>query len=277
MEIKQNPFSVYDFLGYLTPGIIFIQCSSYYMSHIFKDNQNITAILNYTTPDSAKQYLPFVLASYVMGHILSLVSSWVIELYLIKRHGHASKYLLGQEIKGYFNSFDNNNFKKIRGLIFIVILFPISILDKILGDHLRMKFLYAKELDGLLQNIIIKKIEHVIKTHGKPDQEIEYNPDNQNYFAYIYHYTLENTNHHIQKFQNYVTLYGLLRNLTLIALLFFWLSAATFISDITNINLLYFTTFTGLLAFTLFVGYSKFMRRYTVEVLMAFATSYKTD
>lgn len=275
MEVKQNPFSVYDFLGYLTPGIIFIHCTSYFLSHIFHENKSIDIIINYTKLNSAQQYLIFILASYVTGLLLSLVSSWIIELYLIKRHGHTSKYLLGDDIENYSESFKGSRFKKIRGILFILLLLPIWVLDIILGDYAKMKFLYVKELDSLLQNIIRKKIEHLINNHGQPDQALEPDSSNQDYFRYVYHYTLENTKNHSQKFQNYVTLYGLLRNLTLISLIFFWLSTISFLYDTTNTNILYFTIFIGLITFTFFVGYSKFMRRYAVEVLMAFATSYK--
>ena len=50
MDIKQNPFSLYDFLGYFTPGAIFLYGAFAVVGHVMPDKtptSYITEILSF--------------------------------------------------------------------------------------------------------------------------------------------------------------------------------------------------------------------------------------
>lgn len=274
---NQNPFSVYDFLGYFTPGATFLYCSLALYAHIAPEQINLFNSISITNDSTAEKYLFFVITSYLIGHILSLLSSWTIEQYLIKAYGHTSKYLLKEKTQNYFHSFEKSAGKWIRGILLLAILLPICLLDYLVGRKLEFRILYAKSLDKLLAHIIKLKIKHLLNNHGHlkfDSNEIRFKSADNDYFKYIYHYTLENTHQHPSKFQNYVTLYGLLRNITFVTLAFFWITLIAYTQNHENWNLLYLSLSIGALSFIFFIGYSKYMRRYAVEVLMAFSTTY---
>ena len=95
MEINQNPFSLYDFLGYLIPGIFCLLGGIYiyspdllWMNIIINDGYNLV------------MYIVTVIICYCLGHILSYLSSITVEKYSIWTLGYPSRYLLNHEIPG---------------------------------------------------------------------------------------------------------------------------------------------------------------------------------
>ncbi|HGP2222280.1 TPA: hypothetical protein ACLGQJ_004575, partial [Salmonella enterica] len=80
---------------------------------------------------------------------------------------------------------------------------------------------------------------------------------------------------HQTKIQNYVALYGFCRNICLVFIISFWISVPTFIYRFfTESNFIYSLlsmTLSFLFTYVFYVGFVKFYRRYTLEVLMAFA------
>ena len=92
MDVKQNPFSIYDFLGYLIPGAVFLYGTLFIFEHISPLNDGAfgfnAANLSFEKPET---YVPFVLLAYVVGHFLSFLSSITVERYSIWAHGYPSK------------------------------------------------------------------------------------------------------------------------------------------------------------------------------------------
>ena len=83
MKVK-NPFSLYDFLGYIIPGalalfIIFSICKVDEQSGTTLPfdyiNQFMAFLRDKTKIDLSKVVVPFVIVSYVLGHLFSYLSS----------------------------------------------------------------------------------------------------------------------------------------------------------------------------------------------------------
>ena len=267
MELKQNPFSLYDFLGYFTPGAIFF----YGCMAIFAHTQPNTKVLDFITFDRNEIYIPFVLLSYTAGHLLSFISSIFVEKYSEWTIGYPSKYLLGFKAEGYFSG---NIFVR---LLVALLLAPISIFELLLNVTIKYRNTYAKPLDVLLQNIIRSKGNALIKDHSGQNEPPEgYSAATANFFLFFYHYVVENSPNHFAKMQNYVALYGFLRTLTFISVLFFWSLIFHVVDGYFSIKLgglLLLVSST--LSMVFYLAFVKFHRRFSLEVLMALTAIYE--
>lgn len=274
MDIKPNPFSLYDFLGYLIPGAIFIYGFLLVLNHVYLATISLSSIATQLHFEKEEIYIIFILVAYVWGHILSFLSSITIERYSIWAHGYPSKYLLGVKKSDYFPKGD-----KLRCVIRFIVglgLFPIVIMDWILGAKAGMRDLYAKPLDELLINLLRNKIDLLMASHAEvvPDVKEHGGASETDFFRYAYHYAVENAPNHLAKMQNYVALYGFLRTLTLIAVLTFWdlfwhATSAAIPLSISLWLMLVATIFTYLL----FMAFVKFYRRFSLEALMAMSVT----
>lgn len=277
MELKQNPFSFYDFLGYLTPGSIFLYGSIAGYAHINSDQSPYDFIVKNLSFEKAEIYIPFVFIAYIVGHILSFLSSVLVERYSIWSDGYPSKYLLGISPEGYFKVGSHKLLRiPIRAIVGLLLL-PISLFDLIIGHGAKFRELYAKPLDRLLKSIIWKKLIALMIEHGGlkvPPKDVT--PSNSDFFRYAYHYVVENAPNHLPKMQNYVALYGFLRTLTLLSVILFW----GIVWHICNGQFLPFqailwTVFSSLISYILYMSFVKFYRRFSLEALMALAATYK--
>ncbi|EFB7591541.1 hypothetical protein E4J78_20195, partial [Escherichia coli] len=83
------------------------------------------------------------------------------------------------------------------------------------------------------------------------------------------------------KIQNYVALYGFCRNICLVFVITFWISFLTLIYRAIEGGAVSYISISTLLSFffvyVFYVGFVKFYRRYTLEVLMAFAVLQSKD
>lgn len=269
MEAKQNPFSLYDFLGYFTPGAILLYSSLFLAKAIWPDTPTFHEAAAHIGLDEAEAYLPFVLIAYTVGHLLSFVSSISIERYSLWAMGYPSKYLLGVKNKGYFHSEKSFVLRIIvRAVVFLLIL-PISALDLLLGKILGMRDLYAKPLDQLLITVIRKKVDDLLMTEGGIADLTAYGKAGDlDFFRFAYHYSVENAQHHLPKMQNYVALFGFLRNISLISVLAFWLALYGVSKGFVPWQVLPPLAIASYLYFMAFV---KFYRRFCLEALMATA------
>lgn len=270
MERFQNPFSLYDFLGYLIPGATMLYGVLILGVEDFKEIGNILYEYNL---DGYEDIFLIIVASYITGHIVNFLSSIIIEKYSIWTLGYPSKYLLRTPSKGYFESafykgVSSNEYsvRMIARTVLSLIMLPITLLDQIFGKMFYGRLFYARELDEYTSKVIINRIESGIDwVPGL--KEIEGDINDQDFFRIIYHYCLENVSSHQSKFQNYVALYGFLRALSVIYLILFWVVL------LTTSNLLFVTLIVlGSLSFICYMGYCKFSRRFTLEVLMAYTT-----
>ena len=276
MELKQNPFSLYDFLGYLTPGAIFLYCALLALGHLETRSFSLSYVNTYLSFDKAETYIPFILAAYILGHFLSFLSSITIERFSIWAHGYPSKYLLGIPHDGYFSVSEQKFLRiAIRILVFVV-LAPISILDLLFGKAIGMRELYAKKLDSLLIEVLRKGIEALIYCHAGMESKQKYGPARDlDFFRYAYHFAVENAPGHATKMQNYVALYGFLRTLTLIVLIAFWVIAWHVFSGSFGVVTAVWTVIgISIVAYLMFMSFVKFYRRFSLEALMAMAVTY---
>ena len=268
MDPKQNPFSIYDFLGYFIPGA----CLLYIIIYMNLDNSLLDLLLKENYNLSNLNYLPFIITSYISGHFLSYMSSITIEKYSIWSSGYPSKYLL--RIPGPKSYFLKNRFySNCKRLFTALIIFPITAHDLVFGKLLNLDFLKSRCLDQTIVDLIL---ENAKKAYEKIDcnrKGGEINANDEDFFTMLYHYVLERNKNHSMKIQNYVALYGFLRCITLIFVISFWLSVFNFFNlyeDTTKYILL--LSLTSFLSFIFYMAFKKFYRRYSLETLMALAT-----
>ncbi len=278
MESKQNPFSLYDFLGYFTPGAIFLYGCILVYAHLESGAGTLNIILEKLSFDKPQIYIPFSLTAYIIGHILSFLSSVTVEKYSIWSVGYPSKYLLKLPFKGYFDV--GTEHPRLRGFLrclVALILAPITLWDSVIGARFGFRDLYAKPLDEFLREIITFKIIKLASEHGRLKRPpAKGDSTTHDFFRYAYHYAVEHSDNHLPKMQNYVALYGFLRTLTLLSIILFWgfllhiyLGIFSYMQAILGIVLL------SLLSYVLYMAFVKFYRRFSLEALMAMAVTFE--
>jgi len=268
VELKQNPFSLYDFLGYFTPGAIFIYGSMAIYAHLMG-----ISIENVISFEKRQLYVPFVLIAYTAGQLLSFISSIFIEKYSVWVAGYPSKYLLGFPQKSYFSA---NRFVRLVVALFLA---PVSITEFLLKVTLNYRDTYTQPLDNLLVIIIKAKMKSLFASKsGLVRMPTDTHAGNSDFFRFAYHYAVETAPNHYPKMQNYVAIYGFLRTMTLISVLFFWgLVLHLFINGLSCLQAAYVLTGVALLSFTFYMAFVKFWRRFTLEALMAIATTFESE
>lgn len=268
--IQQNPFSIYDFLGYLIPGslllffILFFQSvnssniDKISLSYILKPNYNF----------GAEGTTIFIILSYAVGHFLNFISSLLIERFSNWKYSYPSKYLLGFTVEHSFWMPRSEFMRNAWRLFVAFLILPVTICDYIFGDLLKFKFFYTRGLDPLLQEIVRDKGLNLINMlHNKKETIAIADFDFHRIFA---HYTFENSKMHQGKLTNYVVLYGFLRSLTLITTILFWYTVFYFFNEELSLPW-WITVGLCLISYVYFMAFMKFYRRYTLEALMIIA------
>ncbi|MDD3313678.1 hypothetical protein [Pseudodesulfovibrio sp.] len=273
--MEQNPFSLYDFLGYFAPGAIF---SLGVLLVFSKCGLNPVDLQDESSTYQWLIAIVFILFSYVFGFALSIISGELVEKYLIWRSGYPSKVRYAVPQKTFIEClFDDGYRGHFYLFFFLVFLFPVLILDLLFGKCLGLEKKYFKRYRYPDELSILKR--HTYKVLGllteNPESLVN---SNANFFKYLYHYTYENESAHSRKMQNYVALYGFSRTMTLIFSLFFLVNLGSVGLRLSGYTCISFHPFdhdvlfllsSALLAYTFFVGFAKYYRRYTDEVLMA--------
>lgn len=271
--MKQNPFSLYDFLGYFIPGASLIYLV--YIIGLFKSNEclDLNLILNSLPTINASGTLLFLIISYILGHLISYISSISIEIYSNWKYGYPSRYLLSFPATSYWKG--AKSFHSIFWRIFLlIILLPTAIPDSILGSIFGFKVFYHKKLDSVLEKLIINKANALMTKLGmtKENGFEEGSGNNSDFFRIIMHYTYENSKTHQSKLSNYVALYGFLRTFTLIFNCLFWyIILHTFFFEHFNVKINILLICISLISYLFFMAFMKFYRRYTLEGLMILA------
>lgn len=284
----KNPFSVFDFFGYVIPGAFALIAVFYFIK---------MEPLNFTDPMSlgeviatVKRWLMasesivscsvFLILSYIVGHLVAYISSITIERFLIWWYGYPSEFLLTEEGRWWHVCHDarsmlNNkkhhyirDFLRTYSLRIVVslLLFPIlipTLLMKILGGD---GFL-VKTLDAYLKDIILCKRKALARHLHLPDSA---HYDKVDYHRVIYHYVYEKAGSHRQKMDNYVALYDFLRSLTLIFVgIFMYVMTSVGCGDC-QVGPYYWWSLLGLMVVTylFYMGFFKFYRRFTLEAFM---------
>lgn len=312
MEVpKQHPFSLYDFIGYFIPGSVFL-----FLLILFdtgKDGfcaicnfvENLSIACNNSFLHSISTFIFFFAISYVGGHLISILSNFVIE----------KSYICSYHNYFYYVILDSENKLKIKregSFLFDILLFYIYFYEwlLIILQKLDVK-IWDKEVRERMRNNILSEFRHI----KSPDQKIqkilkssllavlnkkiiceEKDSENKeelfvldrgkktNFFELFYHYVIEYGSNHLYKVQNYVALYGFMRNMSMVFCILFWFTLfAVFLNAIGIIDLtwprlnwllLFVYSFSGFL--TMF-GLHKYKKRYSLEVLMATAVLSKKN
>lgn len=278
MDVKQNPFSVYDFLGYLTPGAIFLYGVIAVTAHISPEREPVEYIITiFSFKNRPEIYIPFILIAYTTGHVLSFLSSIIIERFSVWKHGYPSQYLLDLRVSGFFDIDDKTLIIRRRTLrcLTSVFLIPILFLDLVLGKYLGFRDLYVKKLDSLLIEVLKGKLFVLLELYSGKSSEVNYERFlNEDSVRYCSHFALEYAPNHRIKMHNYVALYGFLRTLTLISVVLFWWIVWHSCIGTFSIELsLCFITITSLVSYVLYMAFMKFYRRFSLEVMMAVAVT----
>jgi len=272
--MNQNPFSIYDFLGYLIPGGLFLYLL--YFCGITLDWDVIIQLKKTAIEQepslSLLGYSSIVILAYVIGHAIAICSAFLVEKYMNDTLQYPSIYLFWEL---------NNNFKDevkkgwgrtFKYLIIKVILWPVWVFDIITFNKLYSRELtkeLAKPLWSMLtksyQNIFAVDLNHLTNKYALQGD----------LFRLAYHYSYEYSSNHQPKIQNYVALYGFCRNVCLVFLIFLWVSLSTLFINLWSGNIAGFTVISTLvmllMTYVFYCGFVKFYRRFTLEVFMAFS------
>lgn len=270
--MKQHPFSLYDFLGYFTPGAILLYLIFIIYESKHLETVTVVGILDKLPTLKVESVILGLIISYSLGHLLSFFSSITVEKYENWRYGFPSRYLLKKSVSRF-----RDHLKSFHGffwgVVIIIILLPTTIFDIILGKWFGFKNFYVRPLDSRLSAIIEFKIKQLMnklginKKNGFKEKEGEIK--DFDFFRIVQHYTYDHSKCHQSKFSNYVALYGFLRNMTLILNILSWYFMVHFI--ILNDFKLYsciVLLITSIISYTFFMAYMKFYRRYTLEGFM---------
>lgn len=277
--MNQNPFSIYDFLGYLIPGGLFLYLL--YFCGITLDWDVIiqlkkTAIAQESSL-SLLGYSSIVILAYIIGHAIAICSAFLVEKYMNDTLQYPSIYLFWELNNDFKDEVKKDYGRTIKYLIIKTILLPVFILDRITFYKLYSREL-TKELASPLWSMLeksYKKIFSVDLSQLKNGYALQ-----GDLFRLAYHYSYEHSSNHQPKIQNYVALYGFCRNVCLVFLLFFWVAFVrlvinTLTDEMFGFNILS-TLSMLLMTYVFYCGFVKFYRRFTLEVFMAFSVL-KTD
>ncbi|MXG71443.1 hypothetical protein GRW77_08935 [Escherichia coli] len=272
--MNQNPFSIYDFLGYLIPGGLFLYLL--YFCGITLDWDVIiqlkkTAIAQESSL-SLLGYSSIVILAYIIGHAIAICSAFLVEKYMNDTLQYPSIYLFWELNNDFEDEVKEGRGRKIKYFIIKTILCPIWLLDKITSNKL-----YSRELTNELATPLWEKLTDSYQKIFS----VDLNKLKTSYalqgdlFRLAYHYSYEHSSNHQPKIQNYVALYGFCRNVCLVFLVFFWIALSTLIINSMAGNTSHFnvtaTLVMLLMTYIFYCGFVKFYRRFSLEVFMAFS------
>jgi hypothetical protein len=314
--MDKNPFSLYDFLGYLFPGaillilIIFIkpiffqEAKCIDMSDFFSYNKFKICAYNYDkirddikpntitlknkreieenpnekfSIDEWTLLILFILFSYILGHLVSYLSSQTVEFLSNKAYGYPSKFLLSREYPHVYKNYTAKDYKS-QGLyksgsvfwrIIVVVMFhPLSIFIFLFGKIFNINAYIARPLDDYLIICIESKIYSLPKKLKVQNPPINLDFD---FHRIVMHYVYQHISGCQRKIDNYVSLYGFLRCITFIGCVYvdvivILCFCGKVVLDVSGY--IEFAVFV-LLIDSFYMAYLKFYRRFTLENYMA--------
>ncbi len=276
MQSRQNPFSLYDFLGYFIPGAITLYLLIFAYFHSESQCFNRESLENAINFFEKDIYIPFIIISYILGHLLSFVSSITIEKYANWMSGYPSKYLLGQPSECIFKPKLATIRRLIARIFVCLLIFPVFFFDVILGYVMNLRDLYIKEVSDVSKQTIKEAIFALYNLPEEIDREQWLNENS--FFRYCYHFALENSKTHGPKFQNYVALFGFTRTVTLIFVLFFWIFVWHAMEGRFSMEVsVWLIVSSGITAYIFYIAFNKFYRRFSLETLMALSAVLNSD
>lgn len=289
----KNPFSIYDFLGYLFPGIVaiftvFILRQSMLMEdYDFFACLHVHEIINLMQREvklnSLEASVSIVVLAYIVGHMVAYASSLTIEFFAIKTLGYPSSYLLNKEGKSFWDKYflvdDNKNVRIGYRIITMIFLWPIALFCFVMSENGLRGYLQAS-LPSYIITAVKAKTFALYQKLGLEHRSVN---DEIDFHRVIMHYVYLNMENAQRKADNYVALYGFLRAICFVTTLFY---------DVITVNAIYtlrylidgsvkcsFSWFIFMLIICgfiicnlLYLGFVKFYRRFTLENFMALIT-----
>lgn len=289
MDNKGLNFSAYDFLGYLIPGALFVLLADFLMSYQAAGFSISYAdcLLRYSNKEIGL-VLPFIIISYVCGHLLSFASAASVERYAVWVYGHPSKYLLNLKVTGFWSVGGANRPASIalRCMMWFF-LFPVSFSEFLFGFCFKLRGNYVAPLDKLLIEVIRININKLVRKCGVENPSSYGEASEHDFSKLAMHYATEFAPNHIYTLRNYVALYGFLRTVCLVFIILFWLVVSKYLfmewqwKSIYGFliphgqwkGLLTIIITTGLFCFISFLAFMKFFQRYHEESLFAIAVA----
>ena len=276
----KNPFSFYDFLGYLFPGLVCVIFLKVICS--IEGPITIETLLDQGlfTSFSWQDSIQYTVLAYVVGHFVSYFSSLTVEPYLIWSYGYPSVFLLKEN---YDKNFFDINIKVGKvgtycwKLLVCIIIFPICFASLFFGRLLHFRFYVLKPLDAYLRNCINKKISSLLSELQLPSSQ-----EGDDVHRILMHYNYEHYENHVHKYDNYVALYGFLRSLSFLCssififLFFMEIKTIDFNSTI-DWKAIMILTIMFCTTYLYYLGFIKFYRRYTLENFMSIVVDEKFD
>jgi hypothetical protein len=276
MKPIQNPFSLYDFLGYLIPGLLLIlgvlflsDVGSVVVDPIGTINTALSSI-------SIELSLVALVVCYFLGQIISYISSMTVEKYSNWTIGYPSKYLLRIETSSFWELQTKGWTRVVDILIRLILcglMLPMVLLDLLVGNVFKFRRTLAKPLDKQLVTVIVEKAFALVKACFT--STYEHNKDDD-FFRIYYHYALEKCPNHYAKFQNYVALYGFTRTMTIVTVILFWFNLFQAVSCRVDPSICMWTlAILAGLSYLMYASFNKFYRKFSLEVLMAISANYE--
>lgn len=289
----KNPFSIFDFLGYVFPGAFALMAIYYFVKmdplNFINPMQLADVItevkgwLNVSEPIVSCSV--FLILSYVVGHLVAYVSSITVERFVIWWYGFPSEFLITDEGKYWHFLHDGiimwkskiHHYKKaifrtyLLRLVVSLLLLPIlvpTLFLKIFGGDVFL----IKGLDAYLRDIILSKRKALFCTLSLPTPS---HYERVDFHRVIYHYVYENSGNHRQKMDNYVALYDFLRSMTLIFVGIFMYVLGYGVWGDSKLGMYYYLSLFGLLivTFLFYMSFFKFYRRFTLEAFMCLVST----
>ena len=306
--MEQNPFSLYDFMGYLFPGCLVLIIFSYFQIledfniHEILNFENVEKLITYCDNLKTPSCLIIIVVGYTIGHIIAYLSSIFVEtIFTIRVFGYPSSYLLGTiphtskpssniyRLGNFFNLFISLKkvlrkyitYSSIIGIFTKLILLPISatlyICDKIKMNGLKQ--FIVRPLDKYLQNTLKEKQYRLADKLKISHPDVNFECD---YHRILMHYVYINIPRSRAKTNKYLALYGFLRSLTLIAcvtfdIIFFVYVKSIDLSASIDIKIISCCAFLFIVAFFLYLAFLKFYRRFTLENMMCMLVGMHED
>lgn len=294
MFSNKSYFSVYDFMGYLVPGLLCFLGINFALSD---PKEILSFIEKFSKPEiDLNTSVVSVVLLYLTGHILSFLSSITVEKYSRWTLDFPSKYLFRKNKSSFIKSvFDllredkNKNVRcciirfisriLIRGVVTLFLL-PLVGWDFLFRHIFQLKEQYARPFgDGCLPLIENGTNDFFKSISNKTGENLKNNGDyiDADYFRIISHYVKENAPNHSGSINNYVTLYGFSRTTTLILVISTWVSLCHCFMNGLFCDYFYIPIFLSAFSFLMYMEFNKFYRKYSVEVFLALCTVYKKD
>lgn len=297
-KVITKPLSSYDIVGFLIPGIfawvlIFIAASQLGLinANLFC-SEPFRSFLE-AKPGSIGQILAtvivasfIILISYITGHLIGILSAQCIEktlFLLITKHKYPCSYLISKkesESTLCEKCINKSEFPWNRRWFFFISEYLIRLIAKVLVQP-SLKDKDTNQLDCIDQVCRIGPLELSDKLLKKIDKAIKKDDD----FHVIRHMIMKDNEHLASKVESYHALYCLKRSLTYQLILFAWfelmyyfiitLKAMCACFDLSVliwniISMLLIPLLCFLLSSIFFIGFCKYYRKVTREILVAY-------